>query len=70
MKNSMYLKHESGAQHELKGRRLAALRREILAGRGGPEVTSYIESGYVGFLDRNGEITALDALDTSAFTEV
>jgi len=25
---------------------------------------------YVGFLDRNGEITALDALDASAFMEV
>ncbi len=53
---SMYLHHRSGAMHELTGRRLKRLQREILAGRGGPEVTLLVESGYDGFLSRTGEI--------------
>lgn len=35
MKTSLYLQHESGAMHELTGRRLKRIQREILAGRGG-----------------------------------
>lgn len=42
--------------HELTGRRLTKLQREILAGRGGPEVTLLVESGYDGFLARDGEV--------------
>jgi hypothetical protein len=52
----MYLHHRSGAMHELGGRRLKKLQREILAGRGGAEVTQLVESGYDGFLARSGEV--------------
>lgn len=52
----MYLHHGTGAMHELTGRRLRKLQREILAGRGGAEVTLLVESGYDGFLARSGEV--------------
>lgn len=53
---SIYLHHQSGAMHELGGRRLKKLQREILAGRGGVEVTQLVESGYDGFLARSGDV--------------
>ena len=42
--------------HELGGRRMKRLQREILAGRGGVEVTDLVASGYDGFLARSGEV--------------
>lgn len=56
MRTSLYLQHESGAMHELTGRRLKRLQREILAGRGGVEVTALVTSGYRGFLAASGEV--------------
>lgn len=56
MKTSLYLKHASGAMHALEGRRLKKLQKEILAGRGGVEVTALVSNGYEGFLASTGEI--------------
>lgn len=56
MKTTIYLQHQSGAMHAYEGRRLQKLQREILAGRGGVQVTALVSSGYVGFLARSGEI--------------
>jgi hypothetical protein len=56
LKTSLYLSRRDGATHELTGRRLKKLQREILAGRGGVEVTALVASGYVGFLARAGEV--------------
>lgn len=53
---TIYLQHASGRMDALSGRRLARLRREIIAGRGGPEVTALTVSGYRGFLARSGEV--------------
>lgn len=51
----LYMKHESGAMHYLKGRRFNKLRSEIYAGRGGSEITALVEAGYEGFLGPDGE---------------
>lgn len=59
----LYLKHESGAIHDLGVRRTAALRREILAGRGGPEVLRLVESGYTGYLGDGGDAEDFEGLD-------
>lgn len=56
MKTSLYLQHSSGAMHALEGRRLKKLQKEIIAGRGGVEVTALVSSGYSGFLASTGEI--------------
>ena len=56
LKTSLYLSHQNSANHELTGRRLKKLQREILAGRGGVEVTALVSSGYVGFLATSGEV--------------
>jgi hypothetical protein len=53
---SIFLHNRSGAMHELKGRRLKKLQREILAGRGGVEVTALVGNGYDGFLARTGDV--------------
>lgn len=60
---TLYLKHESGAMHQLSGKRYAKLRREILAGRGGVEVVSLVTAGYVGFLADDGEVHDFEALN-------
>jgi hypothetical protein len=60
--NALYLKNSSGANHALAGRRYARLRKEILAGRGGPEVTSLVASGYTGFVGSDGEVWDFEAL--------
>lgn len=60
---TIYLKHEDGAMHSLSGRRYAKLRKEILAGRGGPEVTALVEAGYEGFLGASGEVEDFCALN-------
>jgi hypothetical protein len=46
MAGTVYLRHESGAMHALQGRRLAKLLAELKAGRGGPEITTLVASGY------------------------
>ncbi len=57
---SLYLKHQDGALHEYSARRTTKLCREILAGRGGAEVTALTEAGYIGFLGESGEIETLE----------
>jgi hypothetical protein len=59
---TVYLRHESGRMDSLTGRRLAKLRKEVLAGRGGVEVTNLVISGYVGFLARTGEVHEFEDL--------
>lgn len=44
---TLYLRHRDGATHALRGAKLAKLLRELKAGRGGPEVTALVASGYV-----------------------
>jgi len=60
--NEIYLHHTDGAMHALRNRRLAKLRKEILAGRGGPEVCALVESGYDGYLGADGEIWDFEGL--------
>lgn len=60
--STLYLRHRDGSTHRFGGRRLAALRREITAGRGGPEVAR-LAVEYVGFLGRDGETWDLESLD-------
>lgn len=59
---TIYLQHASGRMDALSGRRLARLRREVVAGRGGPEVTALTVSGYQGFLARTGEVRDFEDL--------
>lgn len=58
----VYLQTRGGQNHELSGRRLAKLRKEVIAGRGGPTLTNFAASGYVGFVGPDGELWDLDAL--------
>lgn len=60
---TIYLKHKEGATHRYSGKRLAKLRREILAGRGGVEVTGLVMAGYCGFLGDDGEVWDFEALE-------
>lgn len=53
---TIYLQHVSGRMDALSGRRLARLRREVIAGRGGLEVTALTVNGYRGFLAHSGEV--------------
>lgn len=62
MPKTLYIKHESGALHTLTGRRLARLLSELKAGRGGAEISSLLEDGYIGFLDDAGAISDFEAL--------
>lgn len=64
---AVYLRHESGATHELKGARFKKLRKEILAGRGGPEVTDLVSSGYVGFMADDGNEYGLEDISPETF---
>lgn len=59
---TLYLRTRSGATHEYSERRTAKLRKEILAGHGGPEVTALVESGYIGFLNRSGDTEDFEGL--------
>lgn len=43
---TLFLRHESGATHALRGKRLAKLLSELKAGRGMPEIMQLMESGY------------------------
>jgi hypothetical protein len=62
MTKTIYLRHESGATHAYAGRRCAKLVKEVLAGRGGHEVTALTESGYTGFLGPDGEEWSFESL--------
>ncbi len=63
----MYIRHESGATHDLKGRAFSKLRSEVLAGRGGPETAALIEQGYHSFNADDGADYSLDALTAVVF---
>lgn len=58
----LFLRHVSGALHMLSARKAATLRRELAAGRGGPEITKLLINGYAEFLGPDGEDWAIDAL--------
>ena len=65
--NAIYLRHESGANHEFGGRRAAKLIKELKAGRGGPECLTLEMSGYLGFVGtRNGEVGVWSFEDITA----
>jgi hypothetical protein len=66
---TIYLKHRDGGTHQLSGKRLATLRREILAGRGGLEVTALTMAGYIGFIGADGEVWDFEALSTEFTAE-
>jgi hypothetical protein len=59
---TLFLYHKSGALHQLTGRNAAKLKRELKAGRGGPEITALIEYGYTGYMSRDKENYPLDNL--------
>lgn len=59
---TLFLRHYSGATHKLGDRKAAKLKRELAAGRGGPEVTNLIASGYSDFLGPGGEDISLTEL--------
>lgn len=54
--STIYIKHKDGKTAALNGRKCAKLCKEILAGRGGPEITKLVENGYEGFLARDGQV--------------
>ena len=62
-KHHLFVRHGSGALHKLGERAAAKLYNEIRAGRGGPEVTRLVESGYEGFLDDRGGISDFEMLN-------
>jgi hypothetical protein len=60
---AVYVKHRSGAMHVLGFRRTTKLRKEILAGRGGPQVLELVEAGYSGFLGDSGDVEDFENLE-------
>lgn len=58
---TLYLRHRDGATHQLSGARLKKLRKEILAGRGGPEITALVPD-YEGFMGNDGDTYDFDGL--------
>lgn len=63
MDSTLYLRSSTGATHQLSGPRLKKLRKEILAGRGGPEVTALVEAGYEGFMGPTGDTLDFEGLN-------
>ncbi len=43
---TLFLRHEDGGTHALRGKRLAKLLRELKENRGMPEIMELMESGY------------------------
>lgn len=60
---TIYLRHESGATHALRGRNLAKLRRAVLDGAAQPEIVRLIDDGYTGWIGDDGAEWAIDAID-------
>ena len=58
----LFLRHKSGATHVLGERPTAKLKRELAAGRGGPEITKLVMNDYVGFMGPDGNDWDLEAL--------
>jgi hypothetical protein len=58
----LFLRHKSGATHVLGERATTKLKRELAAGRGGPEITKFVMNDYVGFLGPDGDDWDLEAL--------
>jgi hypothetical protein len=67
MEAILFLRHASGATHLLSKRKAAKLKRELAAGRGGPEVTNLVMNGYVAFLGPDGQDWDLEALEPESF---
>lgn len=65
----LFIHHHSGANHALRGKRFAKLLSEIKAGRGGPEVLALVESGYEGFLGKDGDIWSFEGLTVAILEE-
>lgn len=51
----------------LSGRVAQRLRNELAEGRGNPEITRLLESGYVGFMGPDGQMWDLDGLEAEHF---
>lgn len=58
---AIFVKHESGALHELKGKAFKALVKTVKAGLAS-EINKLMDNGYVGFLDDSGNVECFDAL--------
>ena len=58
----LFLRHRSGATHMLGERPTAKLKRELAAGRGGPEITKLVMNDYVGFMGPDGHDWELSEL--------
>lgn len=65
--SSLYLKHRSGATHELRGRRASKLYKALSAGCPQPEYTALVEAGYEGFLAHDGQVYDFEALTLEQF---
>ena len=65
--SSVYLKTEDGKTVELRGPRFNKLKKEITAGRGGPEVTALIMAGNVSFLADDGQCYGLEEITADTF---
>lgn len=61
-KHAVLFLRKAGANHMFGGRRAEHLRKELLAGRGGPEIARLVENGYVGYLGPDGEVWEFEAL--------
>jgi hypothetical protein len=67
METVLFLRHASGATHLLSKRKAAKLKRELAAGRGGPEITNLVLNGCVGYLGPDGQDWDLGALTSESF---
>lgn len=60
----LYIKHEDGAIHALRGKAFQRLLRAFRSDCPGPEVTGLVVSGYVGFLSDVGDVLDFEHLTT------
>jgi hypothetical protein len=66
MNHGVYI-YKDGKTFDLRGRKANKLRAELLAGRGGPEVTALVDNGYTGFLGPDGTEWDFEALKPEHF---
>lgn len=65
--DSVYVYDTDGKTHHFGGRHFKKLKKEILAGRGGPEVVALMESGYTSYLADDGQVYLLEAICPETF---
>lgn len=68
IRTAVYIRHLSGAIHELRGRALANLVRAFRNGAPGPAVTKLVLSGYSGWLSDSGDVLDFEHLSVADLT--